>query len=377
MKRILIGLLCLMLALPLWGCKKEASEPTTVETTLETTVPQETEEPARERMLLGISLPDESERWTAEGQALSAGLEDLGYQVMLNYAGGLARNQVEQLQTMIDSGAKCLVIAAVDSAELLAVEQAAKEKGITVIAYDRLLMDTDAVDAYIGFDYYAVGEYMGTRIVEDMALEEASEPYTIEFFMGSPEDNNALLQYEGVMSVLQPYLDSGVLVCLSGRTAFEDCCFVDSSQADAYSYCESYLTDYYIDETLDICCAATDPLAAGCVEALENGGYTEENWPYITGSGGEKSAKQRIVAGKQAMTVGMDTVLLAQRCVKLVDGVLFTGYVELAEPQSRHNNVQDVPTYLIEFETVGIEDLESFSADNEPTDAEEVTEPEE
>ena len=364
MKRILTGLICLTLALSLWGCGEKASEPTTQTTqpTQQTTQPTQTEEPAREKMLVGISLPDEKDaRWAAQGQIMSAGLEDLGYQVMLTYADGLARNQVEDMQTMLDNGADCIVVAAVDAAELLDVEQAAKEQGIPVIAYDRLLMDTDAVTHYVAFDYYALGEQIGKRIEADMALAAATEPYTIEFFMGSPEDNNALLQYQGVLSVLQPYLDSGVLVCLSGRTAFEDCCFVDCSQADARDHCQSYLTEYYTKSSLDICCAATDGLAAGCVEGLTLGGYTEENWPYITGSGCQPEALQRIGEGKQAITVYLDTQLLAQSCVRMVDGMLFTGDVPINAPERCHNNVQYVPACLMEFTLVDGENREEYT----------------
>ena len=93
-----------------------------------------------------------------------------------------------------------------------------------VIAYDRLLMDTDAVSYYATFDNKAVGTLMAQYVEENMNLataEAEGRTYTVELFMGSPDDNNAYFVYDGIMEVIQPYLDNGVLVCKSGQIDFE------------------------------------------------------------------------------------------------------------------------------------------------------------
>ena len=177
---------------------------------------------------IGVAMPTQSsERWIKDGQNMKEQLEALGYEVDLQYAEDDVQTQVSQIENMIASGAQCLVIASIDSSALVNVEAQAKEKNIPIIAYDRLLMDTDAVSYYASFDNKGVGVAIADYIVKAKDLEaakEAGESYTIEFFMGSPDDNNAVLLHEGVMEVLQPYLDAGTLVCKTGRTSFKDTC---------------------------------------------------------------------------------------------------------------------------------------------------------
>nr|WP_294442746.1 substrate-binding domain-containing protein [uncultured Blautia sp.] len=156
--------------------------------------------------------------------------------------------QVSQLENYVGKGVDCLVIAAIDSGVLVNAESQAKEAGIPIIAYNRLLMDTDAVSYYATFDNKGVGTVIGNYIKENKDLDaarEAGESYTIEFFMGSPDDNNALFLYNGIMEVLQEYLDDGTLVCKSGRTSFEDTCILRWSQETAQANCENILTANY------------------------------------------------------------------------------------------------------------------------------------
>ena len=172
---------------------------------------------------VGVAMPTQSsERWINDGANMKAQLEALGYEVDLQYAEDDVQMQVSQIENMIASGVNCLVIASIDSGALVNVEAQAKEAGIPIIAYDRLLMDTDAVSYYATFDNKGVGTAIGKYIEEKKDLANTSETFTIEFFMGSPDDNNAHMLYDGLMEVLQPYLDNGTLVCKSGRTSFDD-----------------------------------------------------------------------------------------------------------------------------------------------------------
>lgn len=179
---------------------------------------------------VGVAMPTQSsERWINDGANMKKQLEALGYEVDLQYAEDDVQMQVSQIENMIASGVNCLVIASIDSSALVNVEEQAKNAGIPIIAYDRLLMDTDAVSYYATFDNKGVGTAIGNYIKEAKDLDAAKaagESYTIEFFMGSPDDNNALFLYNGLMEVLQPYLDDGTLVCKSGRTSFEDTCIL-------------------------------------------------------------------------------------------------------------------------------------------------------
>ncbi|MBM6925532.1 multiple monosaccharide ABC transporter substrate-binding protein [Pseudoflavonifractor phocaeensis] len=299
---------------------------------------------------VGIAMPTQSsERWINDGANMKAQLEALGYEVVLQYAEDDVQMQVSQIENMVAQQVDCLVIAAVDSGALTTVEAQAKTAGIPIIAYDRLLMDTDAVSYYASFDNKGVGTAIAEYIVEHKDLEAAKaagESYTIEFFMGSPDDNNAVLLYQGIMEVLQPYLDDGTLVCKTGRTSFDDTCILRWSQEEAQKMCENYLSGFYADEDLDIICSAFDGFAYGCRSALEAAGYTEANWPMITGQDAELMATKNIISGKQTMSIYKDTRLLAEKCVTMVNAVINGTEPEINDTETYDNGVMVVPSYL-------------------------------
>ena len=299
---------------------------------------------------VGILMPTQSsERWINDGANMKSQLEEKGYNVELQYAEDDTAMQVSQLENYVGKGVDCLVIAAIDSGVLVNAEAQAKEAGIPIIAYDRLLMDTDAVSYYATFDNKGVGTVIANYIKEAKDLDaarEAGESYTIEFFMGSPDDNNALFLYNGIMEVLQEYLDDGTLVCKSGRTYFEDTCILRWSQETAQSNCENILTANYADEELDIACTAFDGFAYGVKAALEGAGYTAENWPLVTGQDAEVMATKNIIAGSQTMSIYKDTRLLAEKAVTMVDAVLQGTEPEINDTEQYNNGVITVPTYM-------------------------------
>ena len=297
---------------------------------------------------VAVAMPTQSsERWINDGSNMKQKLEALGYEVDLQYAEDDVQAQVSQIENMIAAGADCLVIAAVDSSALVNVEAQAKEAGIPIIAYDRLLMDTDAVSYYATFDNKGVGTAIGKYIEESKDLKNTDETYTIEFFMGSPDDNNAVMLYNGLMEVLQPYLDDGTLVCKSGRTSFDDTCILRWSQETAQQNCENYLTGFYANDKLDICATAFDGFAYGCKAALEGAGYkVGEDWPLITGQDAELMATKNIIAGSQTMSIYKDTRLLADKCVTMVQAVLEGSEPEINDKEQYDNGKLVVPSYL-------------------------------
>ena len=329
------------------GSTDTAKTETTADTTADAEAAPAADTSAAGGKKVGVAMPTQSsERWINDGSNMKAKLEDLGYEVDLQYAEDDVQAQVSQIENMIASGVNCLVIASIDSSALVNVEKQAKDAGIPIIAYDRLLMDTDAVSYYATFDNKGVGTAIGKYIEEKKDLANATESYTIEFFMGSPDDNNAHMLYAGLMEVLQPYLDNGTLVCKSGRTSFDDTCILRWSQETAQQNCENYLTGFYADEDLDICATAFDGFAYGCKAALEGAGYTDANWPLITGQDAELMATKNIIAGSQTMSIYKDTRLLADKCVTMVQAVLEGAEPEINDTEQYNNGVITVPSYL-------------------------------
>ena len=131
---------------------------------------------------IGVAMPTQSsERWIKDGQNMKEQLEALGYEVDLQYAEDDVQTQVSQIENMIASGAQCLVIASIDSSALVNVEAQAKEKNIPIIAYDRLLMDTDAVSYYASFDNKGVGVAIADYIVKAYFQKISSCNHNVSF----------------------------------------------------------------------------------------------------------------------------------------------------------------------------------------------------
>ena len=314
--------------------------------------------------VVGVAMPTQSsERWINDGGNMKKQLEALGYEVVLQYAEDDVQMQVSQIENMIAQGVDVLVIASIDSVALTGVEAQAKAAGIPIIAYDRLLMQTDAVTYYASFDNEGVGRAIAEYVEKKLDLANTTETYTIELFMGSPDDNNAVLLYNGVMKVIQKYLDSGVLVCKSGRTSFEDTCILRWSQETAQKNCEDYLAGFYADEDLDICLTAFDGFAYGCRSALEGAGYTAENWPIITGQDAELMATKNIISGHQTMSIAKDTRTLAEKCVTMVNAVLTGSEPEINDTTTYDNGVFVVPSYLCTPVAVDVENYQEVLVD--------------
>ena len=313
---------------------------------------------------VGVAMPTQSsERWINDGANMKKQLEAAGYAVDLQYAEDDVQAQVSQIENLIAKQVNCLVVAAIDSTALVNVLATAKQNNIPVIAYDRLLMDTDAVSYYATFDNKGVGTAIAKYIEDAKGLKTAKaegRSYTIEFFMGSPDDNNALFLYNGVMEVLQQYLDNGVLRCKTGRTSFEKTCILRWSQETAQQWCENYLSGFYADEKLDIACTAFDGFAYGVKAACEGAGYkVGVDWPLISGQDAELMATKNIIAGSQTCSIYKDTRLLASKCVTMVEAVLKGSQPEINDRSQYNNGKLVVPSYLCEPVAVDKSNVES------------------
>lgn len=296
---------------------------------------------------VAISLPtDVSNRWSNDGAIMTDKLESLGYEVDLRYAQGDVQEQIKQIQEMLEDGAKCLVVAAVDEKSLAEPLNQAKDAGIPIIAYDNLIVGTDAVSYYLSYDNRAIGGIIANYVVDNEALS-SDDPKTIEFFMGSPGDNGAKMLYEGMMEVIRPYLKDGSLECKSGQTDFSDACTEQWNPKHALSRCEDIIKTYYKKAKLDICVSAYDGLSYGCIGALENSGYTFMDWPMITGQDAEGKAIDYIVTGKQSMTIYKDSSLLAEQCVSAVSSIMQGQTPEINDTESIDNGEKKIPAYLL------------------------------
>jgi putative multiple sugar transport system substrate-binding protein len=272
-------------------------------------------------------------------------LEEAGYEVDLQYASNDVQTQLSQVENMISSGCEVLVIAAIEGSSLGEALTMAKENEIPVFAYDRLLMDSDAVSYYATFDNYMVGTVQGQYIIDTLDLDNADGPFNMEITAGDPGDNNARYFYQGAIDVLKPYMDAGKIVVRSGQTEFDQVATPTWKTDVAQKRADDILTGYYANgEQLDVWLCSNDSTALGVTNALDN--YTGEGWPIITGQDCDIANTKNMIAGKQAMSVFKDTRTLAAQVVKMIKQILAGEEVEVNDTTTYNNNVITVPSYL-------------------------------
>ncbi|MDO4546609.1 MAG: sugar ABC transporter substrate-binding protein [Clostridia bacterium] len=297
---------------------------------------------------VGVAMPTQDlQRWNQDGENMKAQLEAAGYEVILTYSNNEVARQVSDIENMILNECDVLVVASIDGSALGTVLSQAKEEGIPIIAYDRLLTDTDAVDYYATFDNYQVGVIQGTYLIDRFDLENTEETFTMEMFGGSPDDNNAYYFFGGAWDLLKPYVDSGKLVVKSGQTEFETIAILGWGTDDAQARMDNLLTAYYSDGIApDIVLSPNDSLALGITNSLIAAGFTLDEFPVITGQDCDVANTKNIIAGYQAMSVFKDTRTLASQVVEMVSAILEGNEVPVNDTETYDNGVKVVPSFL-------------------------------
>jgi len=323
---------------------------------------------AQDKGLVGIAMPTKSSlRWISDGDSLKAALEGKGYTVDLQYAEDDIPNQLAQIEKMVTKDAKVLVIASIDGTTLSAVLQQAADKGVKVIAYDRLIRDSANVDYYTTFDNFKVGVLQAESILKGLGYPEKTGPFNIELFGGSPDDNNAFFFYDGAMSVLQPLIDKGVLVVKSGQMGMEKVGTLRWDAAVAQARMDNILSAAYSDGTrVDAVLAPYDGLSRGIISSLRGVGYgsAEQPWPVISGQDAEVPSVKAMISGEQYSTIFKDTRELAKVTGDMVDAIISGGKPEVNDEKTYNNGVKVVPSYLLTPVVVYKDDIQKSLVDS-------------
>ncbi|MDD6616379.1 MAG: sugar ABC transporter substrate-binding protein [Lachnospiraceae bacterium] len=315
--------------------------------------------------VIGVAMPTQDlQRWNQDGSNMKAQLEEKGYTVDLQYAGNDSATQASQIENMIANGDQLLVVASIDGDSLGTVLAQAKEAGIPVIAYDRLIMNTDAVSYYATFDNYLVGKTQGEYLVEALDLENQDGPFNLEIITGDPGDNNVNFFYGGAMDVLQPYIDEGKLVVPSGQISKEEVATANWATDAAQSRFENILSSNYADGTpLHAVLASNDSTALGVVNALA-ANYSNDVYPIITGQDCDIANVPHILDGTQAMSVFKDTRALAAKVVEMVDAIMAGGEAPVNDTETYDNGTGIIPSYLCEPIAVTIDNYKEALIDS-------------
>ncbi|WP_343721558.1 multiple monosaccharide ABC transporter substrate-binding protein [Herbaspirillum seropedicae] len=305
---------------------------------------------AQSKQLVGVAMPTKSSaRWIADGNNMVKVLKEKGYQTDLQYAEDDIPNQLSQIENMLTKGAKVLVIAAIDGTTLTDVLQKAADKGVKVIAYDRLIRGSKNVDYYATFDNFQVGVLQAQSLEKALGLKEGKGPFNIELFGGSSDDNNAFFFYNGAMSVLKPYIDSGKLVVRSKQMGMDKVATLRWDPATAQARMDNQLSAYYTNAKVNAVLSPYDGLSIGILSSLRGVGYgtPQQPFPYVSGQDAEVPSVKSIIRGEQYSTIFKDTRELAKVTVGMVDAVLGGKQPQINDTKTYNNGVKVVPSYLL------------------------------
>ena len=294
----------------------------------------------------GISLPTKDlMNWKQDGELMLKEFNELGYEVDLQFAGNDVSTQVQQIQNMIYSGCKVLIIAPIESSSLGPVLDLAKKKDVRVIAYDRIINDNENVDYFVTFDRYMAGVLQGEYIRNALDLDNAKGSFNMEITAGDPRDFNAGFFFNGAMDVLRPYIDSGKLRVVSGQVDFDSCATDGWSTATAQSRAEKIIASFYSGGTkIDAWLCSNDSTACGVVNAIE--ATYPGDFPIITGMDCDILSVRNIIHGKQSMSVFNDRRTLAKRAVLMATQLLNGQDVEVNDTVTYNNGKKTVPSFL-------------------------------
>ncbi len=318
--------------------------------------------------LIGVALPTgSSDEWVKHGESLAVSLAEAGYASDVQYAEDSVSTQITQIEEMIGTGAKALVIGAVDGGALADVLQRAGDAGIRVLAYDRLIRGTSNVDYYATFDPFQTGVLQAESIVTALDLREAGGPFNIELFGGAPSDRDAGPTLEGAMSVLQPFIDDGSLIVQSGETLFpEHIGTIHWSGGTAQARMDNLLNGYYTGKRVDAVLSPRDAMSRGIIASLKQAGYytAEMPGPAVTGQDAELDSVQSILAGEQTSTVFRDTRSLAAQAATMVGQMLRGETVDVNDTGTYDNGVKVVPSFLLNGVTVTSDNVQPVLVDS-------------
>lgn len=381
MKKKLISLLCvasLLIGL-LAGCGSSGSAQTAADG-----AKPAADKAASGTVQVGIVLPTKDEpRWLQDQAQFESILGDAGFTNQVMFSQGSSATEKTNVETLISKGISVLIICAQDGAAAAAAVEEAKAAGVTVIAYDRLITGTDAVDYYVTFDSFAVGAAQGQYLGDNAP---AGSGIPLYLYAGAATDNNAFIFFEGAWSVLQPKIADGTFVIENSSeaealqtkaelTRDEVGKIVGQITTDwdfnvAKSKAEANLTAVGADKKGDVLVLAPNDGTARSIADVFAADKDVSSY-VITGQDSEKASVQYVIDGKQSMTVFKDTRTLAADSVAMAMSIL-NG--ETPKTDTTYNNsVKDVPAKQTNIVVVTKDNVKAALIDSEYYDASDFT----
>lgn len=332
---------------------------------------------------IGVVLPTKDEpRWVQDETRFKEALADTDYSVEILFSQGSSAKEKENVESLLTKGIKVLIICPQDGEAAAAAAEAAKAEGVTVIAYDRLITGTDAVDYYVTFDSVAVGQAQGQYLI-DKATGTGNPLY---LYAGAASDNNSFLFFEGAWKVLQPKIADGTFVIKNSSEAVALQNKQELTRDEMSKIISQITTNWDFNEAKNKAEAnltAVGKADKGNVFILAPNDGTARSIAdvfaadpdvtsyVITGQDAEKASVQYIIDGKQSMTVFKDVRTLVKDSIAMAVSVLEGKTPETTG--SYNNNVKDVPAKQTEVIVVDKENVKEALIDSGYYDASEFT----
>ena len=324
MKKLFALLLALVMVLSMTACGGGRTEPAPAATT-PAEKPAEanssTEAPAaaggfEAGATIGVSLPWlGTQNWKEAEEMFKTELEAAGFKPIIQAADNKVPTQQQQIESMIQNGAKVIVVGPIDGTQLGAVLEEAKAAGVYVIGYDRLLENTTGVDGVVQFGSVKTGELQAQALLDGLKAMKGEGPWNIELFGGGPADPNAPNFFKGAMSVLQPLIDDGTLTVVSGQTDFTQCATMDWDNSKAQARMDSLLSGFYSDKEIHGVLSPNDGIARAIITSCEQAG---QKIPAISGLDAENESVEWVWSGRQYSTIAKPTDALVAQTIEII-----------------------------------------------------------
>jgi D-xylose transport system substrate-binding protein len=299
---------------------------------------------SRKAPLIGLSLDTlKEERWQGDRDHFVGRAREMGVEVSVQSANGDDTRQIRDIESLITQNVDVLVIVPHNGAAMAKAVRLAREAGIPVIAYDRLITDCE-LDLYLTFDNLKVGELQAQYLVDHLSDRN---PIRLVRIYGSKTDNNALLYKSGQDRVLTPLIQSGRVVVVHEDWA------QDWRPENAKKIANAAITK--AGRNFDGILVSNDGTAGGAIQALSEEGLAGKI--LVTGQDADLSACQRIVNGTQAMTVYKPVRELATRAAEIA--VKMARGRPVIAMSATPNGIMDVPTVLLNVVAADRENMKS------------------
>lgn len=320
MKKLFALLLAMVMVLSLTACGGGRTEAPAAEAkpaeNAEAAAPAVEEAGIKEGDVIGVSLPWlGTQNWKEAEEMFKTELEAAGFKPLIQAADNKVPQQQQQIESMIQNGAKVIVVGPIDGTQLGAVLEEAKAAGVYVIGYDRLLENTTGVDGVVQFGSVKTGELQAQALLDGLKEMKGEGPWNIELFGGGPADPNAPNFFKGAMTVLQPLIDDGTLTVVSGQMDFTQCATQDWDNSKAQARMDSLLSGFYADKEIHGVLSPNDGIARAIITSCEQAG---QEIPAISGLDAENETIEWIWAGRQYSTVAKPTDALVAQTIEII-----------------------------------------------------------